>query len=483
MSAVGDINSIREIHLLVTVDDTKERQEVQQAADPKAKKKDKEKKKEAKGDSSIGFLQTGSKSEIPLSRRFEYWKEDDDSDGEEEKEMRGPLEKINHLAFASSVGAMVGSSLFFYKDADNTLPVGLAGGVIDISKTYYTYVQRTPNNKTFARSAAAALFIATVILNYGFNEEEKQGLAYKVANSIPWIYPALGVLKVEIKNLKLDETIRGLFQKNGITLTKLQANLISSMVQGLPAYAFTVAKLDPILNAACGIFYKVQMRRVMDEVGKSIANLENRTTQRIAIAGMVFSLLASGTLNISAISQNWLTPSQISFLTPLLILPAFDTFSRLVKENVKIQVKADKKKQKDANAEVAKTPMEKMEDGAIQLGKFTGFASIVLGSVGLTTQGDLPSKSAGVAAAILQDCVSFLKVATKNVALEVVLPTAALILTGAGATYVAHNYSEEKEEPFSYRYMIALGSVAATFAVYHGKRMVRPQKLKLLETA
>lgn len=404
---------------------------------------------------------------------------DKDKDDKDDSDTRIPLGWKENTSFAA---CMVGITLFsgyFY----NTpfVSAAIAGGTLDISKKWYNYTKKLPALRNSARVVAAALLVATIAFQYMQSDELKSHAMGKIIASLPGVYPALAFIKAELGDAHLPEKVIALAHKCGLTISKETAEAIAAGAMALPSLAVSLTTIDQNLSAAGGVFLKTNMRVLSDVVGKSIKKLETPFLRIAAGGAMAANTAAAYTFALIGNSLGWFSNILGKAASDVLIVPSSDIASRTIKASIKADIK-QKKKEKNRQNTPEQTCAEKWQKNAGKIASAVITTLPIVASSAVVGQFVDPTsntaQNSGVVAALFGDLVSFSKVATKKYDKRIVAAASVLGVGASAALYGFTEFGKVAVPKALYSSSLIFGSLAAAYAIYHFKRIVRPPKIE-----
>lgn len=430
--------------------------------------------------------------DLPLLGKFKiapFYTDDDDDDDNAAK--REPLGVKENAAFAVGLAAISVFSGYFYKKP--FVSSAIAGGAMDICKTWYVYTEKSPWLRNSARAIAAITLIGAIALQYQAGDKDKLPLLLQIANVLPGVYPAMGFLNAEIDKAKPEEKLIALSERCGLPIAKKTAEALFSTFMAAAGLSLTVVP-ERNLCATGGIFFKTNVRTLSDILGKAIISLQNPCLKAVVGGATAISSVAAYTLALVGSPLGLYSSIWGKLAATALIVPPSDVASRTVKASIKADLKEKKAAKK------AGIPLPEEEQGWAKTGlSILLHIAPVLGAsaaAGLMADPAAPnltpavdptatpgmtgdpaspdSQNSGVVAALFGDVVSFSKVATKRFDEKKVLALSAL---GVGATAVTYGLVESGKwalPKIVYSSSLVFGSLAAAYAIYHLKRLVRP---------
>lgn len=453
------------------------------------------------------FKIPGIEKEIEIAK---YWEVEDDEEEVESGNKRVPLAAKQHIAVASGVlGSAALSGYLGCKSGGSVLGAGIAGAATDLIKTYHAFTKDRPIIRNFDRALALVGLVASIYLQYGISEEKKAETVFRVLKALPLAYPAYGVLKAEMSEWDIPGKIVALSkilqEKNILSfeLTKRQATLISAGLQIPPALALSLAKIDQSLAAGAGIMFKTNIRQFMNLMAESAASIESPLKKAIAASAITCASTAATVAGYVGNSLSWFTNTLGACASSVLIVGPNDAAVRTVKSSIKLAQekakeakKAMKKAKKAAKLEKLDQVIAngaKLEEKTLSQKALQKTLSVAKGILyGLPAVGtaffvgnmanDMNTQSnSGLIAALLGDAVSFSKLGTKELPVVAVLASTGVAI---GLGVAAFTVNELIQTNFRWPMMsttIALSSIASSYAIYHMKRLTRPDKIKDLQ--
>lgn len=406
--------------------------------------------------------------ELPILGKIKvapfYSDDDDDDDNAAKRELLGIKE---NAAFAVGLTVISVLSGYFYKTP--FVSSAIAGGAMDISKTWYVYTEKSPRLRNSARMIAAITLIGAIVLQYQAGDKEKLPVFLQILSALPGVYPAMGFLKAEIGNIKPEK----LAKKCRLSITKKTAESFFSAILAAAGLSLTFAN-ERNLSAAGGIFFKTNIRNLSDIVSKQLVSLDNPCVKALAGTATAISSVAAYTMALLGSPLGWYSSTFGKLAGTALIVPPSDVASRTVKASIK----ADLNERKAAKKAGAPLP----EDGMIKKGLtslfhvgLVGTASAATGIMADPTSPDI--QNSGVIAALFGDVVSFSKVATKRFDERVVMALSALGFGASALTYGMVESGTWTLPKIIYSSNLVFGALSAAYAIYHLKRLVRPEGL------
>lgn len=485
--AVERINCVAEEKLLLDpATDSKEpllaeNNEIDLEAQTKAAKKDKKAKKlkEQKYLLEVDLPVLGKIKIAP------YYSDDDDEDDNAAK--RESLGVKENVAFAVGLAVISLFSGYFYRTP--FVSSAIAGGAIDISKTWYVYTEKQPLLRNSARVIAAITLIGSIVLQYQAGDKTKLPALLQILSALPGVYPAMGFLKAEISNAKPEDKLVALASKCRASITKKTAESIFSAMMAAAGLGLTFVP-EKNLAATGGIFFKTNIRNLSDMIGKTLFSLENPRLKALAGTAMAVSSTAAYTLALVGTPLGWFKSSWGKLAGTVLIVPPSDIASRTVKASIKADLN-EKKAAKKAGIPLPEEEKSWIKTGvgaALHITPIIG-ACAAVGIMADPTEGSgimtvTPSpdeqnleQNSGVIAALFGDIVAFSKVATKKFDEKTVLGLSAVGVCASALTYGLVESGKWALPKIVYSSSLVFGSLAAAYAIYHLKRLVRPPEL------
>jgi hypothetical protein len=271
------------------------------------------------------------------------------------------------------------------------------------------------------------------------------------------------------------------------------------LIVGLKIGLYKANINDPSLAAASGIFYKTNARALTNIGGEEASKIEHRTV-RILTGGLTaFIVVAATATGYAGNSLNWFNSFE-GLLVGYLLIALTDIFVRTIKQTIRIKIGEVKIVRKQEKKNKLSDPVdESCQQRALEITKKVGYGLlncvVPIGSAfGLGALNPDPNmvKNAGLIASLTQDATALCKLPTKLLPVQAVLIASGLAV-GLGVTAYTieemHNLTQTNSttnvtQPTPlfdwpcYSATIALACIAASFASYHARRLIRPLKIK-----
>lgn len=398
-----------------------------------------------------------------------YWSDDEDDD-DTDLTVREKTGVTEHLAAAATCTSVAGLSALYYKNP--MITAGFASGTATVVNVLHNNSSETMQHTL--RVAAITGLALSLILEYALSPNAKQKTIVQIISAIPWVYPFLGVVKADISQAELPKKLKDIAANYSVSLSDTTCQVICASLQAMPGLSVSLGSSNKTLSAVGGIFFKSNVRQLLDVAGQGIYHLETPWIRKSLGAAVGIAAVSSLVAGFAGNYFNWFSGTWGALISSVLIIPPADIASRTIKATIKAGQKERKNALKSAIANDEDTCWDKTKKIAQNAATITLITAPVVGAAYAVGQAEPGAQNPGIVASLLTDITSFIKIGTKS------YPTAAVVgvsLAGAAAgttVYVIKEIFESTVPIPMYPTIIALTATSSAFAMYHAKRYVRP---------
>ncbi len=361
--------------------------------------------------------------ELLLNEGWRFHADDDEASGtKKEKKERDPPGLKQYSVQLAGLGGIGGLSWLFQ---DRRIVTGsLSGSVMDFCKELYQKIPEGTRPKTVYRIIASICFLISMgLLGTQFALPNNSVLNF--LNKAPFLdVPTAIFIKCDLCKLKPDRQLVELSKKCRFELSKTQAAIVTSAIQGGLAAGLAIQPYNIPLATIGGILFKSNMLDIIEKAWEEIDHIEDKTRQRKVLALVYSGVVAIGVPGIV------LTQFSSNPLLNLGVIPP----STVISKTIKCWIKACKKE--DGSQE------EKWKTVA----KTIAVLGLILG-LSLLAGRQMESGNPAFMAVLCHEFFSFMKVGAKAILPEKV----SLILSLTVVTLLSTLYTvfDDKQIPFS----------------------------------
>src|SRR5262249_2833895 len=162
----------------------------------------------------------------------------------------------------------------------------------------------------------------------------------------------------------------------------------------------SLTTFDKSISAAGGIFFKTNVRKLTNMLGKYVYEMQDPCSRQTAASSMATASISSVALGLMGNYFQWFSSTLGRVISNILLVPTDDMLARNIKASINLSVKENKKRmESESDVESNQTSCEQAITVGKNIGEAAGFSASVLATSLAVGQMDPSSKNAGLVAA------------------------------------------------------------------------------------